>query len=199
MKLEQFIQTLLGSDQVIEDSRYEVLDSIVNYLLAHKQDAKLLFVCTHNSRRSQLAQVWAAKAASHFNVSIQSFSGGTEVTAFNQNAVDALADAGFNIQPGEDNNPRHQIEIDQNYNLEMYSKRFDDASNPKESFCAIMTCSEADADCPFVPGADKRISLHYQDPKVSDGSGEEKRVYGERSLQIAQEMFYIFNKVSQIR
>lgn len=76
-----------------------------------------------------------------------------------------------------------------------YSKTFDDAVNPSAGFAAIMTCSEADAECPIVLGADVRIKLFYEDPKVSDGSGNEEKVYGERSRQIALEMAYVFSNV----
>jgi arsenate reductase len=45
---------------------------------------------------------------------------------------------------------------------------------------------------PFIPGADKRISLPYEDPKSYDNTADEGKMYDERSIQIATEMKYIF-------
>ena len=58
-----------------------------------------------------------------------------------------------------------------------------------------MTCSDADQNCPVVLGAEKRISLPYVDPKISDGTPEESKVYDERCLQIAIEQLYVFSKI----
>ena len=59
-----------------------------------------------------------------------------------------------------------------------------------------MTCDHASENCPIVPGAEKRISITYLDPKISDGTPEQKAVYEERSLQIATEMKYVFSQVT---
>ena len=58
-----------------------------------------------------------------------------------------------------------------------------------------MTCSHADENCPLIPGAEKKISLMYEDPKLFDRTILEKEKYRERSLQIATEMKYVFSKI----
>ena len=63
-----------------------------------KEDPQLTFICTHNSRRSHLSQIWAQTAAVYYDVpGIRTFSGGTEATACNERTVAALKRAGFDI------------------------------------------------------------------------------------------------------
>ena len=77
----------------------------------------------------------------------------------------------------------------------MFSKLYDDASNPDADFAAVMTCSEADKNCPYIPGAESRIQLLYDDPKEFDGTAEETEKYDERASQIAAELFYFFAQI----
>ncbi|MEM9462342.1 MAG: protein-tyrosine-phosphatase [Myxococcota bacterium] len=162
-----------------------------------KQSADLTFICTHNSRRSQMAQVWAAAAAAWFGVdAVRSFSGGTEATAFNPRAVAALRRAGFELESGPGDNPRVRVGLGpQGPELLCHSKRFGDAPNPKEGFAAVMTCSAADKSCPTVSGAALRVGLPYEDPKVADDTPGEAARYDARSQQIAAEMFYLMSLV----
>ena len=159
--------------------------------------AKLLFICTHNSRRSQLAQVWAAVAAHWYGIDgVQSFSGGTEVTAFHPNAVEALRQSGLEIAIGSGANPLYQVSFSPDSPpLHCFSKHFGHPDNPSSEFIALMTCAEADAGCPIVPGAWKRMGLSYEDPKISDGTDLAEETYFNRSLQIAREQFAIFSQI----
>lgn len=157
--------------------------------------ARLIFICTHNSRRSQMAQLWAHAAADHFGLSgVHCFSGGTESTAFHPNAVAALRECGFRIDvslPTE--NPVYEARYsDEAAPVALFSKRFVDAPNPHHDFCAVMTCSDADENCPLVTGASLRVALTWEDPKSADGSGNEARVYGERAREIGGEIARIF-------
>jgi protein-tyrosine-phosphatase len=156
---------------------------------------RLLFVCTHNSRRSHFGQLWALAAARRFDFDhVQTFSGGTESTAFHPHAIGAIERAGWEIvtrSPGV--NPRIELSTGDEVQS-VWSKRFDDAENPHEDFVAVLTCSQADADCPVIAGASLRIALPYEDPKQSDGSGEEARVYDERCAEIAREMLWVFSE-----
>ncbi len=164
------------------------------------EEAKLIFICTHNSRRSHMGQLWASLAAHHYNVpKVQTFSGGTEATAFNPRAVAALKRDGFDIEKiSQGENPRYRVRYDQHMPAqEVYSKKYDDPANPREDFAAIMTCSQADEACPFVPGAIFRIALPYEDPKEADGTPQEAARYDERSRQIATEMLYCFSQIEQ--
>lgn len=139
---------------------------------------KLNFICTHNSRRSQLSQVWAHTAAYIYDLPVQSFSGGVEVTAFNPRAMHALMRVGFQIESQESANPHHRILFSPEAKpIIGFSKIYDDEVNPKERFYAVMTCADADENCPFIPGAEERIPLRYKDPKISDDTPQEESIY----------------------
>jgi arsenate reductase len=185
----------------ISQQRKEVLLPFVNYLvdkLQSNQLINLIFICTHNSRRSQLAQVWAMHYAEQYNISINSFSGGTEVTACNERTIASLKRSGFEInQKDESTNPNYEVTVGSK-NLALFSKLYDDTSNPTKDFAAIMTCSHAEQNCPFIPGASKRISIPYDDPKEFDDTDLEASKYDERSQQIAQEMEFVFTTVNEI-
>jgi arsenate reductase len=77
-----------------------------------------------------------------------------------------------------------------------FSKTFDDPFNPDKNFAAIMTCSDADENCPFVPGTEFRLALTYKDPKEADDSPEEASRYDERVRQIGREILYVFSLVA---
>jgi hypothetical protein len=158
-----------------------------------------VFVCTHNSRRSQLSQVWAKVAATYYGVPrVETFSGGTAATAFNPRAIEALKRAGLDIAtPAPGDNPRYQVRYhDEQPPLECFSKVYSHEPNPKEHFCAVMTCDQADKACPNVAGATLRIAIPYEDPKAFDGTPQEAEKYEERCQQIAREMLYIFASVA---
>ena len=184
----------------ISSDRKAILQQLIDYIndKMHKNEpVKLNFICTHNSRRSQLAQVWAHTAAYHNNIHVETFSGGVEITAFNENAVETLENEGFSISKKGKVNPHYHLSFSSKADsISTYSKTYDDKTNPSTSFAAIMTCSDADENCPFIPGAEARISLLYEDPKEFDDTPIVKEKYVERSNQIAAEMFYIFSKVN---
>ncbi len=196
-QLQSYISEL--SSIAIPAQRQEILTQIADYLKAKKakgEKMQLNFICTHNSRRSQLSQVWAQLAAYYYDVDCNSFSGGVEVTAFNLRAVDSLSKAGFEISNNGKDNPIYKIQFAEDAKtIEAFSKLFDDNANPSENFAAIMTCSDADENCPFIAGAEKRIPLRYDDPKAFDDSPQENWAYANRSLQIASEMFYLFSLI----
>jgi protein-tyrosine phosphatase/arsenate reductase len=56
-----------------------------------------------------------------------------------------------------------------------------------------MTCSDAEENCPFIPGVDLRIGTTYDDPKAFDGTQLQDEKYQERSSQIALECLYVFS------
>jgi len=197
-KLEASLREL-AQEQPSEERR-SVLQPLVKYGLEKRGAGKLVrlnFICTHNSRRSQFAQLWAAAAAEWFGVKAKCFSGGVEVTEFNATALATLEQAGFKVQRPAGRNPRYLLRYaEEKPTIEAYSKLYDAAGNPEYNFAAIMTCSHADVNCPFIPGAEKRIALNYEDPKKYDGTANEVEAYRERSRQIAIEMIYVFSKIS---
>jgi protein-tyrosine-phosphatase len=159
-----------------------------------QKDINLLFVCTHNSRRSHFGQIWATVAANFFAVQqVHTFSGGTESTCFNKNAIEALISLGFDINATTDtNNPVYHVIFSEQQTITCFSKRYDDNVNPHANFAAIMTCSDAEQNCPVIFGADKRIGICYDDPKASDNTPMQETAYHARCEQIALEMLFVF-------
>jgi arsenate reductase len=192
-ELHAYVEALLPTLATIPDARRETLHRIAAFVRergAAGKPAQLVFICTHNSRRSHMSQIWAATAAAWYGIDgVETYSGGTEATAFNPRAVAAMRRAGFEI---DDHTVSFAVD---RAALEVFSKTYDSAGNPSSDFAAIMNCSEADQACPFVRGALLRISLPYEDPKLADGTPEEAARYDERALQIAGEMFYLFSRV----
>ncbi len=194
-ELERYIDSLQEDIDSIAETRKEVLLSVADYI-KNSSNPKLNFICTHNSRRSHLSQIWASVAAHQFGVQVKTFSGGTEATAFHPNAIKALERAGFEIKNPGGKNPHYEVFFSENADpMICFSKKFDDEVNPQTDFAAIMTCSEADQECPVVFGASARIKLLYEDPKIADGTAEEEEKYNERTRQIASEMFFAFSNV----
>lgn len=198
--LKSYIDSIQPEISRIAPERKQRLQEIAQFVEDQQAEGlpvNLTFICTHNSRRSHMSQIWAAVAAFCYGVDgVVAFSGGTEATAFNPRAVAAMERAGFNIQNPGGENPHYLVSFsEKSPALECFSKTFDDPFNPKQHFAAVMTCSEADKNCPLVPGASGRISIPYQDPKEADGTAEETTRYDERCAQIAAEMLYAFSQV----
>ncbi len=201
--LSTYIVDRLGEFDQIEDARRSDLDRLAAYVrgAGTKGDtARLTFVCTHNSRRSHLAQIWAQTAAAHSGiVTVETFSGGTEATAFHPNAVAAIERAGFLVAPPPRGaNPAVSVRWHEDTEpMACFSKVYDQPPNPREHFAAVMVCDSADAACPYVPGADARFSIKYEDPKAFDGTDRETEAYDERCRQIAREMLYVFGRARE--
>lgn len=202
--LENVSKTIAeASSRIVDDERKEFLFPLINYIQAKldlKQHIQLHFICTHNSRRSHLSQIWAQTMAYHFGIkNITCFSGGTEVTAMFPKVVETLILQGFEVQQSVGNeNLVYEIKFSEDEpSLFCYSKLFDDVSNPKAEFAAIMNCSSAEKGCPFIPGASLRIAIRYDDPKFYDGTELMDLMYKERSMEIASEMYFIFNQINK--
>jgi arsenate reductase (thioredoxin) len=199
----QSIERLLPAIDDIPQARRDKLDQLAAFVRSRRSvgaAARLTFICTGNSRRSHLGQLWAAAAAHFYGIdSVETYSGGTEPSAFNPRTIAAVVRAGFVVEPPQQagDNPHYRVTYAPDAPaIAAFSKRFDDASNPHTDFAAVMTCTEADQGCPFVPGAALRVSLPYDDPKIADDTPEEAQRYDERSQQIATEMLYLFAKVA---
>ncbi|MCT3896980.1 protein-tyrosine-phosphatase [Elizabethkingia anophelis] len=185
----------------INEERKNVLWPLIGYIQKKINDKQLIninFICTHNSRRSHLSQIWAQAAASYFNIpGVHCYSGGTEETALFPKIIETLKIQGFNILKISDgNNPVYAIKYSANTPPVIgFSKKYDNPFNPEDSYAAVMTCSQADEGCPFIAGAEVRIPITFEDPKKSDNTPEQTQVYAERSLQIAAEMLYVFSSI----
>lgn len=185
----------------VPDDRKETLQPLIDYIqgkVNKNQEVRLNFICTHNSRRSHLSQVWAQTMAFYCNVNnVVCYSGGTAVTALFPKVVSTLETQGFKIQKiSHEINPVYAIKFSDNEpSVIGFSKEFDNFFNPKSDFLAIMTCSQADEGCPFIAGAEKRIPVRYDDPKAFDETDLQTEKYLERSTQIASEMYYVFSQI----
>jgi arsenate reductase len=186
----------------VSSERQSVLKPLADYIqnkVNLQEDIRLNFICTHNSRRSHLSQIWAQTMAFHFNIkNVFCYSGGTEATAMFPKVAETLTNQGFEIQKISDTeNPVYAVKFDENQHpIICFSKTYFDEFNPKTNFSAIMTCNNADEGCPMVFGAEARFPIKYEDPKAFDGTELMNEKYAERSLQIASEMYYVFSQIN---
>jgi arsenate reductase len=198
------VRRLTNEFDQIPSERKQLLKELTRFVqdnVKAGQKVYLNFICTHNSRRSHISQLWAQAAAHYYNIQgVTCFSGGTEATAFNPSAVKAMKEAGFEIrtwskgQNGE--NPVYEVRFSTTAPaVKAFSKKYDDPFNHAKNFAAIMTCSHADENCPLVPGAAARIAITYDDPKAFDGTPQEEAKYTERVHEIGREMLFAFSEV----
>jgi len=201
-----FFSSLLETMAVLPISdipaeRKVLLDEMATYLqekIVTGKEIHLNFICTHNSRRSQFSQIWAQTAAAFYGINAYCYSGGVEVTAFNPRAVAAIQRDGFKVVKKEGENPVYFVLYSEKEEpIVTFSKVVDDAINATKEFAAVMTCDHADENCPFIPGAERRFPLRFEDPKAFDGTTLEEKMYSERSHQIGAELFYLFEKVGK--
>lgn len=193
-------QRLAEIDQ-ISDERKSTLDKAVFWLKkanSTRARSEILFVCIHNSRRSHMAEIHGTAAAALFgwDKKIKVYSGGTTVSAFNPRAAAAMERAGYQVTGSEGKNTAYEIRYsDTHPALKVWSKKFDDPSNPDAGFLAFMTCGQAEEKCPFIPSANARLSVTYSDPSEADDTPKEAETYDDRSREIARDLMYVFSKV----
>jgi len=188
-------------DDITIERKLKLIE-LSDYIISRKNEeeiARLVVICTHNSRRSHMGQIWAQVAADYYGIrKIETFSGGTEATAFNPRAVSAFKKVGFDINTIKNDDDNHRYELRWSEDMEAYqafSKRYDDTPNPSEKFAAIMVCTSADEGCPVITGCDFRLSLPYEDPKAYDDTGLEAEMYDERLRQIGRDMLFCFSQI----
>lgn len=189
------------SFDTIPSERKAILEKLIAYVQErkdHELPIRLMYVCTHNSRRSHFGQIWSNVAANFYGIdAVETFSAGTEASAFHPNAIAALQAQGFIVlKEDETSNPKYNVRFGTTEAVTCFSKTVNDPANPTSAFAAIMTCSDAEQNCPFIPGVDLRIGTTYDDPKAFDGTSQQEEKYQERSLQIARECLYVFSLVN---
>lgn len=199
--IHSFCQELEEEFDQISTIRKEKLIQLSSYIsnkFNKDEVPKLIVICTHNSRRSHIGQILLAVGTDYFQLpKIQTFSGGTEATAFNLRAVQAFRKLNFSISSKEKaSNPIYQISWKANMSpYQAFSKSYRETPNPQQDFAAIMVCSEADEGCPLVLGSDFRIALPFDDPKAFDGTDLEASKYEEKIREIGREMLFVLSKV----
>ncbi len=200
-EIEKTIESLKSIPITME--RKAILQPLISFIqtqVSAQKEVSINLICTHNSRRSHFAQIWAQTLAAYFNIKdVYCYSGGTAVTALFPAVKQTLEMQGFKFQIiAKGNNPIYGIKYAENeHPIIGFSKTYDDYFNPKNEFAAILTCSQADGGCPFIPGAEKRISITFEDPKEFDNTPQQSKKYEEKSLQIASEMYYVFSQIKQ--
>lgn len=200
-EIENLVNTL--NFESISVDRKIILQPLIDFIQTkanNNQEIRLNLICTHNSRRSHLSQVWAQTAAAHYDIkNVFCYSGGTEATAMFPMAAKTLIKQGFQIRTiAEGSNPVYAIKYNENVHpIIGFSKTYDNDFNPQSEFAAVLTCSSADKGCPFIAGAEKRIPVTYEDPKAFDNTPQQAEKYEERSIQIATEMFYVFSQITK--
>ncbi len=204
-EIKEFCELLELQFSLIPEERKAHLRKLSDYIATTiKKEAtpQLIVICTHNSRRSHMGQLWLAVGADYYELpTMATFSGGTEATAFNPRAVQAFQRIGFDIRSKDTDisNPIYAIQwaIAQPKYI-AFSKKYDTAPNPTEKFGAIMVCTSADEGCPVITGCEFRFSLPFEDPKAFDDTELEATKYDERCRQIGREILYALSKVAEV-
>ena len=192
------------SFETISEERKQVLAPLIQFIQSkvnNELTIRLNFICTHNSRRSHLSQVWAQAAAAYHNGdNVFCYSGGTEAPALFPKVAETLVNTGFEVKIiSEGDNPIYAIKYNTNdHPVIGFSKSYEDDFNPQSEFAAILTCSQADGGCPFIAGAEKRIPITFDDPKAFDNTPLQTEKYQERSIQIATEFLYVFSQIKSL-
>ena len=199
IKIREIISQL--STERISEERKIILQPLIEFIsskISKNEEVRLNFICTHNSRRSHLSQIWAQTMAYYYQIeNVFCYSGGTEATAMFPKVAETLTNQGFEIlKLSETENPVYAVKFAENEHAVIcFSKKYNDDFNPKSAFAAILTCDSADENCPIVYGAETRIPIKYEDPKKSDGTPEMNETYFNRSLEIATEMKFVFENL----
>ncbi|MBX3731800.1 MAG: protein-tyrosine-phosphatase [Verrucomicrobiae bacterium] len=199
--LRPYVGAVVRELDQVPPERRKVLDEIAGSIATQLKDvgrSDLTFICTHNSRRSHMSQIWAETAACYFGLAqVQSWSGGTEVTACNCRTVTAMRRVGFDITDVTDgDNPLYLVRYAPDRPpIRAYSKLYNADGNPDRGFIALMVCSSADRSCPVVAGAAARHAIHFMDPRLCDDTPAETAAYNERCREIAREMFFLMSEV----
>ncbi|MFD2552512.1 protein-tyrosine-phosphatase [Bizionia sediminis] len=199
-EIKAFIDAL--NPNTISNKRKTALQPLINFIqtkASENETIRLNFICTHNSRRSHLAQIWAQTIGTYFHIeNLFCYSAGTETTALYPTVAKTLQNSGFLIHKiSETENPIYSIKFGSNsHPIIGFSKALNSHFNPVSGFAAVVTCAQADAGCPFIAGAEKRIIITFEDPKIYDTTAQQEEKYHERSLQIATGMFYVFSQIN---
>lgn len=185
------------------EDRIEALEAIAQSF-AKEPTLKVNFICTHNSRRSHFSEILFRTAALFYGLNnVQTFSGGTEGTALYPVVAESCKRFGFETVELSAHGQRAwkiyhpSLETEDTTPL-LFSKVYNHESNAQEGYHAIMVCDSANEACPVVFGAKERHPLMFVDPKRSDGTDEQAKVYDETLELIASELGYIAARVSEL-
>jgi len=111
---------------------------------------KILFLCTGNSARSQMAEGWARQLKGDV---IEPYSAGIEAHGLNPRAVAAMGEAGVDISGQRSKLVQEVLDIDFDY--------------------VVTVCGHANENCPYFPGKTKTVHVGFEDPAKAEGTEEE--------------------------
>jgi hypothetical protein len=197
--LERTVRELLAEPDSIHPLRQANVRNVALYVagdILAGGSASIMFLCTHNSRRSQMAQAWGLAAAARFDVPVTCYSGGTGPTRVHSSAMAGLSALGFDVLPAGEG--RFSVAFSHAGRTELWSKRYQDAAKERQ-FIAIANCSQADEGCPTIPSARTRLAMLYDDPRVADGHPDEVQVYTACASTIGRELMALFALVHEMR
>ncbi|MFN9414242.1 MAG: hypothetical protein ACK57V_17950 [Pirellula sp.] len=208
--LRKHAELLTTSFDMIEQDHRPAIQSLAKWIAnqSNKQESlHVIVTCTGNSRRSMMGASMGNLAAAYYGMEHVHFhSGGTSPTAFNRRTIASLKEIGFQIEPTgqlaepgdpQTPNPKYRVVWGKDFETEEFSKMYNDGSNPRSGFAAIMVCSEADQDCPIVKGASIRLAMPFIDPKLYDDGSLEGNKYRERRDDIGRTMMAIMAHASR--
>jgi arsenate reductase len=118
---------------------------------AEAERSGVLFLCTHNSARSQMAEGLLRHLAGD---RFESYSAGTEATHVRPLAIRAMDEIGIDISGQESKTLNRYLGVPFDY--------------------VVTVCDEANEACPFFPGAKNRLHWSFEDPAQATGSEEER-------------------------
>ena len=202
VNINAFISQLKANASTIRVERKKALDhlaAVINRQISEEGSSVVKFVCTHNSRRSQLAEFCMDILARENGLPIMSLSAGTESTAFNPRMVKAIESFGFElIKYGQEPNPLYIYRISHN-DLYYYSKKWDEELINYGKNIIVTVCDDAGENCPVIPSTFERIHLNYKDPKAFDNTPDESKAYSDKVIEIGTEMHYIIEQLSSFK
>ncbi len=175
-------------DKATEEKLSNIINSI-NFL-TNKKKLNLVFICTHNSRRSQFSEIWGNILSTYHKKNINVLSAGMIKTEVYFQVIESLKRIGFKITHNKNSYLLQHLNI----NMNLYSKILSDIKI--NNFISIMTCSEAEASCPIDLRSKSNLKLLYEDPKIYDNTKNEQKKYDSTCLKIAYELNYIFKNIN---
>lgn len=188
----------------IPDSSKMKLIEAGKYIISRLEEgneARISFVCEHNSRMSHLGQIWTRMATLYYEIeNIESFSGGTTPTYVNHRILNALDHTGFKISETgmAGHGPKYLLDSGNPENaFEIFSKRYDHHMNPDTAYIAVSLCYNTEECCPISGGADLQLSMPYEDLQPWDNTPSESVRYDEQCRIIARDMFYMIDYVKK--
>tara|TARA_Y100001949_G_C15986510_1_gene330879 strand:+ start:2001 stop:2567 length:567 start_codon:yes stop_codon:yes gene_type:complete len=165
--------------------RLDNIASVINENL--NKTRSIVFLCTHNSRRSQICEVWGKVFAEIYRKKININSAGAFKTVVHSQVYESIVKCGLVV----DN--KKEIFFDKK-KFKLNSKTID--SLTMKNFIAVMTCSNAEKSCPNDPRSIRNIKMFFNDPRIYDETDKMSREYLNTTIYIAEELNYIFKNIN---